>query len=126
MKQGLFILSLLILASCSCSTAVTGDDAPLLGVWTWENVDVISSTPVLKKHVLTLEEGMYQEAFFEHSMPKGQQEGTLLASRDGDEVEFSTIGNVGTVYKGVLSGNQLMIKSINDKVMNPPALYIRS
>lgn len=124
MRQGLFILSLLILSSCSA--AVTGDDAPLLGVWVWENVDVTSSTPVLKKHVLTLQEGMYQEAFFEHSVPKGQQDGTLLASRDGEEVEFATVGNVQTVYKGILLGNHLMINSINDKAINPPALYIRS
>ena len=124
MKQGLFVLSLLLLASCSA--AIPEDDVPLLGVWTWENADVTSDTPVLKKHVLTLGEGVYQEAFFEHSKPKGQQEGTLLASRDGDEIEFSTIGNVGTVYKGVLSGNHLMINSMNDKTLNPPALYIRS
>ena len=124
MKQGLFVLSLLLLASCSA--AIPEDDVPLLGVWTWENADVTSDNPVLKKHVLTLQEGVYQEAFFEHSVPRGQQEGTLLASRNGDEIEFSTIGNVGTVYKGVLSGNQLMINSINDKTMNPPALYIRS
>ena len=124
MKQGLFVLSLLLLASCSA--AIPEDDVPLLGVWTWENADVTSDTPVLKKHVLTLGEGVYQEAFFEHSTPRGQQEGTLLASRDGDEIEFSTIGNVGTVYKGVLSGNHLMINSMNDKTLNPPALYIRS
>ncbi len=124
MKQGLFVLSLLLLASCSA--AIPEDDVPLLGVWTWENADVTSDTPVLKKHVLTLGEGVYQEAFFENSTPRGQQEGTLLASRDGDKVEFSTVGNVGTVYKGVLSGNHLMINSMNDKTLNPPALYIRS
>ncbi len=124
MRQGLFVLSLLILVACS--TAIAEDDAYLQGVWVWENADVTSSNPVLKKHVLTLLEGEYQEAFFEHSMPKGQQEGTLLASRNGDGVEFATVGNVQTIYKGILSGNQLMINSINDKTINPPALYIRS
>ena len=124
MRQGLFTLSLLILVACS--TTIVEGNTNLQGVWVWENADVTSSTPVLKKHVLTLQEGIYQEAFFEHSTPKGQQEGTLLASSNSDGVEFATVGNVQMVYKGVLSGNQLMINSINDKAINPPALYIRS
>ncbi len=124
MKQGMFIFSLLILVSCSA--VVQEQSTTLLGVWVWEDVDITSSIPVLKKHVLTLQEGVYQEAFFENSTPKGQQEGTLMTSISSDEIEFATVGNVQTVYKGILLGNKLMINTINNKIINPPALYTRN
>lgn len=123
MKQGIFILSLLIMSSCS----TTGSDnrANFEGVWVWEDVDVTQPELVLKKHVLNLQRLNFEEAYFENSTPRGREEGTLLVSRDNDTIEFATTGNVQTVYKGYLSGNTLVINSINDKVLNPPALYKR-
>ncbi len=122
MKRGIFILSLMMLFS-ACSTS--SEQSSLFGVWVWEDVDVTESSLVLKKHVLTLLEGDYYEAFFENSKPRGQEEGTLLISRDEDNVEFATTGNIQTVYKGQLSGDFLIINSINDKSITPPALYRR-
>ncbi len=121
MKRGIFILSFMMLFS-ACSTA---EKSSLVGVWVWEDVDVTKSDLVLKKHVLTLLESDYYEAFFENSRPRGHEEGALLISRDADNVEFATTGNIQTIYKGQLSGDMLIINSINDKSLTPPALYRR-
>ncbi len=123
MRQGIFILSLMVLLG-ACSTTTT-ENSNLEGVWVWEDVDVTNSDLILKKHVLTLLEYDYEEAFFENSKPRGQEAGALLVSRDKDLVEFSTTGNVQTVYKGQLSDGMLVINSINNQPITPPALYRR-
>lgn len=109
----------------SCSATGSDNRASIEGIWVWEDVDVTQSELVLKKHVLNLSRLNYEETYFENSTPKGREEGSLLVSRHKDAIEFATTGNVQTVYKGSLSGNVLVINSINDKDLMPPALYKR-
>ncbi|MGL4677020.1 MAG: hypothetical protein ACRCWI_05080 [Brevinema sp.] len=120
---GLFIVYLLVMSACSVSSNPTSS---LEGVWTWEDVELTIPDITLKTHVLILKKGTYEEVFFSNTESRGIQEGSLLVNREGDQVEFATTGNIQTVYKGSLSGNLLIISSINNKTLNPPALYKRS
>ncbi|MGL5955247.1 MAG: hypothetical protein ACRC0X_01375 [Brevinema sp.] len=122
MKQTSLLIIFLIGA---CST-VSNERSSLEGVWTWEDIELTTPELVLKKHVLILKEESFEEAFFTNTESRGIQEGELLVSRDGDIVEFSTTGNIQTIYKGYLSENLLIIHSINNNNLNPPALYKRS
>ena len=118
MKLGLFLVISLLVTSCTSSEL----SSSIEGVWVWEDVDQVSGTASLKKHVLSFNEkndGAFTEEIYINGEKEGVQEGVLLLQVKNE------VSSKKNVYEGELLGNQLMISSINGTKLQPPALYTK-
>jgi hypothetical protein len=119
MKLGLFLVISLLVTSCTSSEL----SSSIEGVWVWEDVDQVSGTASLKKHVLSFNEkndGAFSEEVYINGEKEDVQEGILLLHQAKNKVSSKK-----NVYEGELLGNQLMISSINGTKLQPPALYTK-